>query len=186
MVQLTHLLKFISDKFRKKSFCWATKINKAFNIMKITLAAAVLIAYSNHCILFQIYTAVSYYQTGTVIVQQIWYAAYQSFNVTNPKWKNNTMEKELLSIIVVLDNSASCYLVTNSLLALCLMLKSSWFYWTVVYNYTPWLDTTANLELVFLLNNLLTVLLQNLSWLPTTQYPQIWVTLMGRVYKIGL
>ncbi len=66
-----HLLKPLSDKSGKKSFCWTPEMDQAFKIMKTILAADVLMAYPNHNVPFHIYTDTSDYQIGVIIIQQL-------------------------------------------------------------------------------------------------------------------
>ena len=64
-----HIIPPLSDKSGKKIFHWTDEMDKAFLQMKAILSVDALMAYPNHSKHFHIYTDVSGYQMGAVIMQ---------------------------------------------------------------------------------------------------------------------
>ncbi len=91
----------LSDKSGRKTFPWTPEIDNSFTIMKIILAVDVLIVYPNNNIPFIIYTDASDYQMCAIIIQQKQYVTYRSCKLETQQ-DYHTMEKELLSIVMVL------------------------------------------------------------------------------------
>ncbi len=85
-------------------------MDQAFKIMKTILAADVVMAYPNHNLPFHIYTNASDFQIGAAVIQQKCHAAYWSRMQTGIQQNYNTMEKELLSVVMVLKKFRSMFL----------------------------------------------------------------------------
>ncbi len=77
-------------------------MQKAFNNMRLLMAANDLSAYPNHNKLFNIYTDTSDLQIGTCIIQEGRPVAYFSQKLTKSQKNYTTMEKEMLSIVATL------------------------------------------------------------------------------------
>ena len=94
------IITLLSNESVKKTFHWTDEMDKAFLWMKAILRTDT--SYPNHNEPFHIYTDASDYQMGAVIMQDEKPVAYW-FRRLNGAQKNYTnMEKELLSIVMVL------------------------------------------------------------------------------------
>ena len=97
-----HILSLLSAESGKKTFHWTDKMDKAFKQMKDILSLDALMAYPNHNKTFHIYTDASDYQKGEVMMQGEKPVAYWSQKLNGAQKKKTTMEKELLSIVMLL------------------------------------------------------------------------------------
>jgi hypothetical protein len=78
------------------------ELQKAFDKMRLFMAANALAAHLNHNKRFDIYTDASVFQLGACIIQEERLVAYFSCKLTKSQQNYNTMEKEMLSIIATL------------------------------------------------------------------------------------
>ena len=108
-----HVLKPLTDKAGMKKgekLIWTPEMRTAFDKMRLLLAADALAAYPDHNKRFDIYTDSSDYQLGGVIVQEGRPVAYFSRKLSNAQKNYITMEKEMLSIVAILEEFRSMLL----------------------------------------------------------------------------
>jgi hypothetical protein len=77
-------------------------MQKAFNKMRLLMAANALADYPNHKKRFNKYTDASDFQLGACIIQEGRLVAYFSRKLTKSQQNYSTIEKEMLSIVATL------------------------------------------------------------------------------------
>ncbi|KAL7474888.1 hypothetical protein ACHAW6_000834 [Cyclotella cf. meneghiniana] len=82
---------------------WADKMQQAFDIMHVLIAADALAAYPDHNKRFDIYTNASDFKLGTCIVQEGRQVAYVSHELLKSQQNHTEREKEMLSIVATLE-----------------------------------------------------------------------------------
>ncbi len=78
-------------------------MQKAFDKMRLLMAADALAAYLDHNKRFDVYTDASDFKLGGCIIQEGRPVAYFSQKLTKSQQKYTTMEKEMLSIVETLE-----------------------------------------------------------------------------------
>jgi hypothetical protein len=100
-----HILKLLTDQSdlkKKAPIKWTDEMQKAFNKMRLLMAANALAAYPDHNNRFNIYTDASDFRLGAYIIQEGRPVAYFLQKLTKSQQNYTTMEKEMLSIIATL------------------------------------------------------------------------------------
>jgi hypothetical protein len=84
---------------------WTDEMQKAFDKMRLLMAADALAAYPDHNKRFDVYTDASDFQLGACIIQEGRPVAYFSQKLTKSQQNYTAMEKEMLSIVATLKHS---------------------------------------------------------------------------------
>ena len=100
MAPLTALTKVPRNEFKQH---WKEEQDEAFKAIKAVIARETLLAYPDPNQPFDIYTDASDFQLGAVIKQQNQPIAFYSRKLNEAQRKYSTIEKELLSILEVLE-----------------------------------------------------------------------------------
>jgi len=101
-----HILKQLADQFglkKKAPIKWTDEMQKAFDKMRLLMAANALAAYPDHNKRFDVYTDASDFQLGACIIQEGRPVAYFLRKLTKSQQKITTVEKEMLSIVTTLE-----------------------------------------------------------------------------------
>jgi hypothetical protein len=97
-----HILKPLTDQSglkKKAPIKWTDKMQKAFDKMRLLMAANALAGYLNHNKQFNIYTDASDFQLGACSIQEGRPVAYFLQKLTKSQKNCTTIEKKMLSII---------------------------------------------------------------------------------------
>jgi hypothetical protein len=101
-----HILNPLTDQSglkKKARITWTDEMQKAFDKMRLLMAADALAAYPNHNKQFDVYTDASDFQLGSCIIKEGRPVAYFLQKLTNSQQNYTTMEKEMLSIVATLE-----------------------------------------------------------------------------------
>jgi hypothetical protein len=103
-----HILKPLTDQsssgLKKKALIkWTDKMQKAFDKMRMLMAADALAAYPDHNKRFDVYTDASDFQLGACIIQEGRPVAYFLRKLMKSQQNYTAMEKVMLYIVATLD-----------------------------------------------------------------------------------
>ncbi len=90
---------------------WTDEMQKAFEKMRLLMAANAFAAYLDHNKRFNVYTDASDFQLGACIFQTGRLVAYFLQKLTKSQQNYTTMEKEMLPSLQLLKNFEVCSLV---------------------------------------------------------------------------
>jgi hypothetical protein len=108
------ILKPLTDQSglkKKAPIKWTDEMQKAFDKMRLLMAADFLAVYLDHNKRFDVYTDASDFQLGTCFIQEGRPVAYFLRKLTKSQQNYTTMKKEMLSIITTLKEFQSMLLL---------------------------------------------------------------------------
>jgi hypothetical protein len=94
----------LSGSKKRASIKWTDEMQKAFDKMRLLMAALALAVYPDHNKRFNVYTDATDFQLGACIIQEGRPVAYFLQKLTKSKQNYTTMEKKMLSIVATLEN----------------------------------------------------------------------------------
>ncbi len=100
-----HILKPLTDQSglkKRAPIKWTDEMQKAFDKMRLLMAADAFAAYPDYNKRFDVYTDASDFQLGACIIQEGRLIAYFSQKLPKSQQNYTTMEKEMLSIVATL------------------------------------------------------------------------------------
>jgi hypothetical protein len=101
-----HILKLLTDHSglkKRAPIKWTDDMQKAFDKMRLLMAADALAAYPDHNKRFDVYTDASDFQLGACIIQEGRPVFYFLQKLTKSQQNYATIEKEMLSIVATLE-----------------------------------------------------------------------------------
>jgi hypothetical protein len=101
-----HILKPLTDQSglkKKASIKWTDEKQKAFDKIRLLMAANALAAYPDNNKRFNVNTDASDFQLGACIIQEGRLVAYSLQKLTKSQQNYTTMEKKMLSIVTTLE-----------------------------------------------------------------------------------